>query len=184
MKNICLYFQIHHPFSHQVFRFFDIGESKSYYDDLRIEKEIMDVAKNCYLPANNFLLKLISQYDGNLKLSFNISGTAVDQFLIYAPEVCTSFRKLADTGLVEFTGNTTSHSIVSLANQKHKFIESIKLSEQRTEHYFGQKPKLFVNTDLLFSNQIAQIVAEAGYQAILTNGTKRILQWRKSELPL
>ena len=72
MKNVCLYFQIHHPFYHQIFRFFDIGESKSYYDDLRIEREIKDAVANYYLPTNEFLLDLIYQHHGNLKLSYNI----------------------------------------------------------------------------------------------------------------
>jgi len=178
MKNICLYFQIHHPFSFQTFRFFDIGESRSYYDDLRIEREIQDAKTNYYIPTNNYLLKLIHQYKGNLRFSYNISGTALDQFLIYAPELIASFRQLADTGLVEFTGNTAWHSIVSLTDKKDEFAENIKQNRQRTEYYFGQKPTVFVNTDLLFTNQIAKIVAETGYQAILSNGIKRVLQWR------
>jgi len=178
MKNICLFFQIHHPFSFQTFRFFDIGESKSYYDEWRIEREIQDAATNYYLPTNNYFLKLIHQYKGNVKLSFNISGSALDQFLIYAPQLITSFMQLADTGQVEFTGSTDSHSIASLSDKKNEFIQSIKLSQERTEYYFGQKPKLFVNSDLLFNNRIARIAAEAGYPAILTNGTKKILQWR------
>jgi len=178
MKNICLYFHIHHPFSFQTFRYFDVGESKSYYDEWRIESEIKDAAINYYLPANNYFLNLIHQFKGNLKLSFNISGSALDQFLIYAPELCTSFRQLADTEHVEFTGSTNSNSIISLTDKKDKFIQSIKLNEQRTEYYFGQKPKLFVNTDLLFNKYIAELAAEAGYPAILTNGTKKILQWR------
>jgi alpha-amylase len=178
MKNICLYFQIHHPFSLQTFRFFDIGESKSYYDEWRIEREIQNAATNYYLPTNNYFLKLIHQSKGDVKLSFNISGSALDQFLIYAPQLITSFMQLADTGQVEFTGSTDSHSIVSLSDKKDEFIQSIKLSQERTEYYFGQKPKLFVNTDLLFNNRIAEIAAEAGYPAMLTNGTKNILQWR------
>jgi len=178
MKNICLYFQIHHPFFFQTFRFFDVGESKTYYDTWRIEREIQDATTNYYIPTNNYLLKLIHKYRGNLRLSFNISGTALDQFLIYRPELFTSFRQLADTGLVEFTSSTDSHSIVSLSEQKDECIQSIKLSQERTEYYFGQKPKLFVNTDLLFNNRIAEISAEAGYSSILTNGTKKMLQWR------
>jgi len=170
MKNICLYFQIHHPFSFQTFRYFDVGESKSYYDEWRIEKEIRDAATNYYLPTNNYFLKLIHQFKGNLKLSFNISGPALDQFLIYEPALCTSFRQLADTEQVEFTGSTDSNSIISLADKKNEFIQSIKLNQERTEYY--------LNTDLLFNNQIAETIAEAGYPAILTNGTKKILQWR------
>ena len=178
MKSICLYFQIHHPFFFQTFRFFDVGESKTYYDTWRIEKEIQDAATNYYIPTNNYLLKLIHKHNGKLSLSFNISGTAFDQFLIYCPELFASFRQLADTGLVEFTGSTDSHSIVTLSEQKDECIQNIKRSRERTEYYFGQKPKLFVNTDLLFNNRIAGIASEAGYSSILTNGTRKMLQWR------
>lgn len=173
-----MFFQIHHPISFQTFRFFDIGESKSYYDEWRIEREIQNIATNYYLPTNNYFLKLIHQYKGHVTLSFNISGSALDLFLIYAPQLITSFMQLADTGQVEFTGSTDSHSIASLSDKKNEFMRSIKLGQERTEYYFGQKPKLFVNTDLLFNNRIAGIAAEAGYPAILTNGTNKILQWR------
>ncbi|HZL11701.1 MAG TPA: hypothetical protein VFC65_17090 [Prolixibacteraceae bacterium] len=178
MKNICLYFQIHHPFSFQTFRYFDVGESKSWYDDSRIEREIYESATNYYLPTNDFLLRLIRQSKGKLKVSFYISGTSLDQFQIYSPKLLSSFRQLADTGLVEFTGGLASHSIASLADNKDEFKSQIKLYKERIEYYFGQNPQVFVNSDLIFTNQIAQIVAEAGYQMILTNGAKKLLQWR------
>lgn len=178
MKNICLYFQIHHPLSFRTFRYFDIGESKSYYDYSRIEREIHEASTNYYIPTNDFLLKLIHQSQGKLKISFYISGTSLDQFLMYEPKAINSFRQLADTGLVEFTGGTSSHSIAVFADNKDEFKLQIKRNQERTEYYFGQKPQIFINTDLLYSDQIATIVAEAGYPTILTNGAKKILQWR------
>jgi alpha-amylase len=178
MKNICLYFQIHHPFNLQTFRFFDIGESKSYYNYGLIEKEIQAVSENYYIPTNDYLFRLIHHHRGKLKLSFNISATALELFLIYSPRLISSFRQLAETGQVEFTGNVASHSIVSLSDEEQIFLKDIKQSQQRIEYYFGQKPTLFVNTDLLFTNQIAKNVAKTEYQAILTNGINRILQWR------
>lgn len=178
MKNICLHFQVHHPFSFQTFRFIEVGKSKSYYDDFRIEREIQDAVTRSYLPVNDFLLKLIQQSKGKLKLSFYISGTTLDQFLMYAPKMLSSFRQLADTGQVEFLGGTASHSIASLADRKDEFIHQIILNKERIEYYFGQKPQVFVNTDLLFTNEIGRIVTESGYPMILTNGAKKILQWR------
>lgn len=178
MKNICLYFQIHHPFSFQTFRFFDVGEYKSYYDDLRIEKEIQEASTNYYIPTNNFLLKLIYHYRGQLKISFYISGTAMDQFLSYSPILMSSFKQLADTGMVEFAGGTDSHSIASLADNNDEFVDQIYLNKERILQNFGQNPKVFVNSDLLFTNQIATSVAKAGYSAIFTNGAKKMLQWR------
>lgn len=178
MKNICLFFQVHHPFSLQTFRFFDIGESKPYYNYELIENEIREAATNYYIPTNEYLLRLIQHFKGNLKLSFNISTTALDQFLIYSPKLITSFRQLAETGHVEFTGNVMSHSIVSLSGEEQIFLASIKQSRQRMEYYFEQRPSLFVNTDLLFTNQIAKCAAKAEYPMILTAGINRILQWR------
>ncbi len=178
MKNICLYFQIHHPLNYRTFRFFEIGESKSAYDDLRIENEILEAAVNFYIPTNDFLINLIHQTKGQLKLTLYISGTSLDLFALYSPKLLNSFRQLADTGLVEFAGGTASHSVSSIADRKDEFRRQIKLNKDRITHYFGRKPKIFANTDLLFTNQIAEIVAESGYPMILANGSRTILQWR------
>ncbi len=178
MKQICLCFQIHHPFFCQTFRFLDIGESKSYFDDTRIERVIHEASAQIYLPANDFLLKLIKRSKRKLKLSFYISGTALDQFLMHSPQVIDSFRKLADTGQVEFIGGTDSHSIVSLDQNTDEFKLQIKRHRERITNYFGRKPEVFVNTDLLYTSKIAGIVAKTGYQTMITNGTKRLLQWR------
>jgi len=178
MNNICLYFQIHHPFSFQTFRYFDTGINKTYYDHLRNEKEIREFTKKCIFPGNNFLLNLIKQTKGELKITFYISGTALDLFLMYAPEVLNSIRKLSDYGNIEFAGGTSSHSIVSLSDQKEEFKKQINRYYERIEYLFDQKPQLFINSDLLYSDEISGIVAETGYPAMLTNGTQKILQWR------
>ncbi len=178
MKNMCLYFQIHHPFHLRTFRFFDVGESKSWYDDWRNEREIQEAVTNYYLPTNNFFLKLIHQTKGEFKLSYHISGTSLEQFLMYTPKMLNSFRQLADTGQVEFTGGTASHSIVSLAGKTNEFKRQINLNREQTEYYFGLEPQVFANTDLLYTNQIGELVAESGYKTLITNGAKKILEWR------
>jgi alpha-amylase len=180
MKAICLYFQIHHAFCFQTFRYFDVGDSRTYYDDLRIEKEIQEAATNFYLPTNEFLLKLILQSKGKLKLSFYISGTTIDQFLMYSPQILNSFRKLAETGQVEFLGGTSSHSIASLIDKKDEFKRQILQHRERTDYYFGQQPQVFINTDLIYTNQVGKIAAETGYPLILTNGVKKVLHWRSA----
>lgn len=178
MKNICLCFQVHHPFHFQTFRFLDIGSTKSYYDDQRIEREINEAAINYYLPSNDFLLKLINKYKGKLKVAFYISGTAIDQFLMYEPEVLTSFRQLADTGHVEFLGGTTSHSLISLTNLKSELIQQLKDYQSKIAYLFSKKPLVFVNSDLLYSDFIGKDVADSDYRAMIINGTKKTLIWR------
>ncbi|MDO9615267.1 MAG: hypothetical protein Q7J86_12190 [Bacteroidota bacterium] len=180
MKSISLCFQIHHPFHFQTFRFLDIGTKKSYYDDLRIEREINEAATNYYLPANEFLLKLINKHKGKLKLAFYISGTAIDQLLMYEPELLTSFRQLADTGQVEFLGGTSSHSLISLTKQKAELINQLKDHQSKMAYLFGKKPAVFVNSDLIYSDLIGNDVADSGYQAMITNGSRKALIWRSS----
>ena len=178
MKNICLCFQVHHPFHFQAFRFTDIDSNKSYYDDPRIEREIKDAVTNYYSPSNDFLLKLIKKYKGKLKIAFYISGPASDQFLMYEPHVLNSFRELADTGQVDFLGSTSSHSLVSLTNHKKELVHQIKDHQTKTEYLFGIKPQVFVNSDLIYSDLIGKDIAETGYRAIITNGSKKTLVWR------
>ena len=63
------------------------------------------------------LLELIEQYKGDFKVSFSITGGAIEQFREYAPEVLDSFKKLAKTGCVEFLAETSSHSLASLKSE-------------------------------------------------------------------
>ena len=64
------------------------------------------MADKCYVPANKILLDLIKKYDGKFKVAFSISGIAMDQMELYAPDVLEGFKKLAATGNVEFLAET------------------------------------------------------------------------------
>lgn len=110
-KSICLYFQVHQPNRLRLYRFFDIGKDSHYYDDFANRTILRRVAQRCYLPMNALLLDLISANKGAFKVAFSISGSVLEQFDRYAPEVIDSFRKLADTGCVEFLSETYYHSL-------------------------------------------------------------------------
>ena len=103
-KNICLYFQVHQPTRLRQYRFFDIGKDSHYYDDFAGRTILRRIAQRCYIPMNNLLLDLIKQHGGDFKVAFSITGSALEQFERYAPEVLDSFRELARTGCVEFLG--------------------------------------------------------------------------------
>ena len=109
MKTICLYFQVHQPMRFRRYRFFDIGNDSYYYDDYLNESIMRKVADNCYLPVNQILLSLIKEYGVRFKVTFSITGIALDQFQLYAPEVLKSFQQLAKTGSVDFLSETYSH---------------------------------------------------------------------------
>ncbi len=177
MKTICFYFQVHQPFRFRRYRFFDIGESHYYYDDYSNESIMKKVAGKCYLPANQVMLDLIRKYGERFKIAYSISGVALDQFELYAPEVLESFKKLAETNQVEFLAETYSHSLVSLA-YADEFRLQVTEHSNRIESLFGVKPKVFRNTELVYSDDIGSMVADMGYVAMLTEGAKHILGWK------
>jgi alpha-amylase len=177
MKTICFYFQVHQPFRLKNYRFFNIGHDHYYYDDFMNESIIRKVADNCYLPANQLMLDLIQAYNGRFKICYSITGTALDQFEQYAPDVMESFKKLAQTGYVEFLSETYSHSLASLKS-KSEFIKQVEMHKELIKKHFGMEPKVFRNTEFVYSDQIGEIVAEMGYTAMLTEGAKHILGWK------
>jgi len=177
MKSICLYFQIHQPFRLRTYRFFDIGSDHYYYDDYQNKHIVRRIANNCYLPANEIMLSLIKEYGANFKVSFSISGIVIEQFQKYAPDVIESFARLARTGNVEFLGETYSHSLASIMNAG-EFRRQVKVHSDMIEKLFGKRPVTFRNTELIFSNDIAQQVQEMGFQTMLTEGAKQVLAWK------
>lgn len=177
MKAICFYFQIHQPFRYRRYRFFDIGNDHYYYDDYANETILRKVADHCYLPTNKLMLELINKHKGKFKIAYSITGTALEQFELYAPKVLESFQELAKTGQVEFLAETYSHSLVSLKNNQ-LFREQVEKHRDAIEHYFGQRPKVFRNTEMVYSDEIGAAVADMGFKAILTEGAKHILGWK------
>ncbi len=177
MRAICFYFQVHQPFRLRTYRFFDIGVNHHYYDDFQNRYIMRRVADKCYLPTNNVLLNLIKEYGTRFKISYSISGTALDQFEMYTPEVIESFQRLAETGCVEFLAETYSHSLSALIS-KEEFISQVSQQAAKIERLFGKKPVTFRNTELIYSDGIGEMVAEMGYKTQLTEGAKHVLGWK------
>ena len=179
-QNICLYFQVHQPTRLRQYRFFDIGKDSHYYDDFTDRTIMRRVAQKCYLPMNKILLDAIKAHKGSFKVTFSITGTALDQFARYAPEVIDSFKALADTGCVEFLAETYYHSLASLASEA-EFRHQVLKHKAAIEQYFGVSPKAFRNTELIYSDAIGYQVYDMGFKTMLTEGAKHIMGWRSPD---
>jgi alpha-amylase len=177
MRTICLYFQIHQPFRLKRYRFFNIGNDHYYYDDYLNESIVSRVAERSYLEANKVIAQIIKEFGTQFKVAFSISGIALDQLELYAPEVIESFKKLAKTGSVEFLAETYSHSLSALKN-RDEFIRQVNEQKQKIKQLFNQEPKVFRNTELVYSDKIGADVAEMGFIAMLTEGPKHVLGWK------
>ena len=177
MRSICFYFQVHQPFRLKRYKFFDIGNDHHYYDDFANRSIMKKVANKCYLPANQTFLDLINEYGSGFKIAYSISGVAIDQFEMYAPEVLESFQRLVRTGNVEILSETYSHSLSSLINRE-EFEWQVNTHRNKIKQVFGVEPKVFRNTELIYSDQIGEYVADMGYEGMITEGAKHILGWK------
>ena len=177
MKTVCFYFQVHQPWRLKTYRFFQMGKDHNYLDDFTNRSIMQKIARECYLPMNALLLSLIKQNKGAFRCSFSITGSAVEQFKAYAPEVLDSFKELAATGCVEFLGETYSHSLSSLYSTE-EFKQEVKLHSAMLKEEFGIKPTAFRNTELIYSDDIAATVSGMGFKTMLAEGAKHILGWK------
>jgi alpha-amylase len=159
---------------------FSIGHNSDYFDEQKNKEVMQKVAKKCYLPTNKVMLDLINKYKNTprkFKISYSITGVAIEQFEKYAPEVLESFKELARTGCVEFLSETYYHSL-SFLYSKQEFDEQVLLHKQLMEKTFNQTPKVFRNTELIFNNELAHHIEGMGFKAILAEGADHILGWR------
>ena len=179
-KTLCLYFQVHQPIRLRKYHFFDIGKNSDYYDDFANRTITRKVADRCYLPANRMMLELIRKYGKNFKVSFSISGMVIEQFREYAPEVIDSFKELVATGCVEILAETYSHSLASLVDEG-EFKKQVKQHADLMKELFGVKPVTFRNTELIYSDEIGEMVARMGYKTMLTEGARHILGWKSPD---
>jgi alpha-amylase len=176
-KAICFYFQVHQPFRLKRYRFFDLGHDHYYYDDFSNESIMRKVAENCYLPANEIMLDLILKNKGKFKVTFSLTGLVINQFRLYAPEVLESFKKLADTGMVEFLAETESHSLASIKT-RNEFERQVNSHREMMKEFLGVETTSFRNTELIYSDQIGSWVADMGFKSMLTEGAKHVLGWK------
>jgi len=58
------------------------------------------------------------------------------------------------------------------------FKQQVEKHSEKIQEYFGQKPKVFRNTELIYSDEIGEMVADMGFKAMLTEGAKHILGWK------
>ncbi len=177
MRSICFYFQVHQPFRLNTYRFFDMGSNHYYFNEYQNQYIVKRIAEKCYLPMNELILKLIKKNGTQFRVSYSISGMALDQFEFYAPEVIKSFKKLAATGCVEFLAETYAHSLASLIS-KNEFEKQVEKHRQKIESLFGQRPETFRNTELIYSDSIGEMVSNMGFNTMLAEGAKHILGWK------
>lgn len=181
MPSICLYFQVHQPLRVKRYRVFDVGSDHEYFNDssetnLNNKKILTKVAEKSYLPANETLLKLLKKYP-EFKISYSFSGVFLEQAQKFMPEIITSIQKLVATKRVEILSETYYHSLAFFYSRS-EFESQVALHKKTVKKLFNVAPKVFRNTELAYTNELAKWADDKGYKAILAEGWEPVLGWR------
>jgi alpha-amylase len=176
MASVCFYFQIHQPFRIRRYSVFD--EDPFYFDNDTNRAICEKVANKCYRPATAKILDLVRRHEGRFKVSYAITGTALEQFQLWCPDIIEMFQQLAESGCCEFLGETSHHSLAFLYSRE-EFGEQVAKHDQQIRDLFNQQPHVFRNTELTYNNDIATHIAMTDrYHAVLCEGVERHLGFR------
>jgi alpha-amylase len=175
MASVCFYFQVHQPLRLRRYSVFDTD--RHYFDDYKNGEILRKVASKCYLPANKMLLDVIKMHEGRFRVAFSVTGMVLEQLQQHVPEVLETFQQLSKTGCVEFLSETYYHSLAFLYSRE-EFRAQVDLHRAKIKELFGQEPRVFRNTELIYNNDLAQFISHMGYDGILTEGADQILGYR------
>lgn len=181
MLTVCPYFHVHQPHRIKRYRVFDIGNDAEYFNaedntDLNNARVLRKVAEKSYLPTTAILGELLAKHP-EFRFALSFSGTVLDQFEAYMPEVLHAFQELVRTGRVEILADTYYHSLAFFYSRT-EFERQVALHQKRIQELFEYTPKVFRNTELSYTNSLAKWCEDNGYTGIMAEGWDPILGWR------
>ena len=179
MANICFYFELHQPYRLAETSVFEIGMGSQYFQKTTDElnrKIFQKVARKSYVPMLTLLLKLVRKHT-EFNFTFSTSGVFLEQAQEYAPKVIDLLKKLVASDQVEVLAETYYHSLAALYSPE-EFKIQVTAHEKMVEKLFAVTPKVFRNTELIYSNEIGQQIEDLGYTACLTEAVERYLHGR------
>ena len=180
-RALVLYLHVHQPFRLRHYTIFDAGIKHDYFDSPGGSRQnnydiVRKVAEKSYLPTNQTLMQLIDKHP-EFRLSLSISGTALEQFEVYAPDVLESFKRLVATGRAEILAETYHHSLAFFYS-RGEFEAQVQMHKEKIQQHFGITPTAFRNTELAYNNDLAHWADQKGYKAIVAEGWDPVLGHR------
>ena len=173
MASVCFYFQVHQP--HRLRRYSVFDGKADYFDEEQNGGILRKVSEKCYLPATQLILNLARKHGSRFRVAYSITGCVIEQLQTHCPKVIALLQDLASTGCVEFLSETYHHSL-SLLFSHHEFRAQVDLHRKLIEDLFGQTPRVFRNTELIYNNDLARVIADWGRcHGIITEGADHIL---------
>ena len=176
MPDACFYFQLHQPRRLRRYTAFDTG--RDWFDDEANASILRRVAAASYLPGLRLVRRLVEEEASPFRLGLSVTGELLRQLDEHAPAVVEELTAIAGSGNAEFLGETFHHSLASFYDLD-EFEAQVILHAEAIHERFGQRPTVFRNTELLYTDALAEEVsALGGYTGILTEGVERVLAGR------
>jgi len=173
---VCMYFEAHQPWRLRTMSP-SASPERGYFDYPDNAAILNKVASKCYVPTNRALKRLVERHDGRFRIAFAMTGTLIEQMRHWSRETLQSFEELIATGSVELVGETDYHSLAALFDPGD-FRAQVELHMARMESLFGQRPTVFRNTELIYNEQIGEMVEAMGFKAMLAEGADDVLAGR------
>ncbi len=176
MAKVCFYLQLHQPYRLDGFSLFQLGKSADFFGQKSqdINRRVFcKVAEKSYLPMLSLLYQLIKKHP-EFVLALSCSGTFLTQAKRYQPQIITWLKKIMKTGQVEMLAETFYHSLASLYSPA-EFKRQVQMHDELIQDWFGVRPQIFRNSELIYDNTIGRLVASMGYSAMLVEGVDKYL---------
>ena len=168
---------MHAPYRLKRYRFFEIGHDHYYYDDMATEEHVNWLVQTSYLPLCQTIRDMINLSKGKFHCAISVSGTMIEMFEQFNPEMIDILKELAATKAVEFLATPYSYSLASEYNAE-EFKEQLKFQGELVETILGVKAQSVWNTELLYTDEEAYNLNKMGYKVILSEGAKHVLSWK------
>jgi alpha-amylase len=169
MVALCFYFQVHQPYRLRHVRIDDDSSTDSVFSDEKNRSVFHKVANKCYWPMGKLLEYLLLKYPHDFKVSFSFSGTFLEQCEEYDPDLFALYSYIGRLPNAHIICETSHHSLAALRSPS-EFRSQVDSQLQSLNRIFKKKPKVFRNTELIYSDTIGSMVAQMGFDACLLEG--------------
>lgn len=150
--------------------FSGVPEMDRYFDRNQIFSRLLKTSRE-FLRLNDLFMESIEKGGS---YAFDLSGPFLEQCR-WDPELLESFRELAESRKVEFTGSCSYHSLSALYPDLSWFREEVTIYREMIRELLGVCPETFVNTELLYTQRAGNILAEMGFKCLIAEGSRNIL---------
>lgn len=169
MVALCFYFQVHQPYRLRHVRVDEKNSAESLFSDEKNRSVFHKVAEKCYWPMGKLLEHLLLKYPNDFRVSFSFSGTFLSQCKEYDPNLYNLYTFLGRLPNAHIICETSHHSLAALRSSD-EFSQQVAEQRRELQRLFGKTPRVFRNTELIYSDGIGSMVSQLGFEGCLLEG--------------